>query len=158
MSPFSPEAFGILQVDEERVTESTTEIVFRVKLRREQMRQSVFCGLVTPDYRGGVAISLDPVSGGIVDVINGAGPMGYLTVTPILPDSLIPVEIQLQKYGANYICSLKVFDEVVMYPSFVSQREEVFKAVVGSDIDSGSRIVFEDEELQVGSSRSQNAA
>ncbi len=146
-----PEAFGINIVDAARVTDFNLEIDFKVELRHDQLRQSLLCGLVNPDFTKGIAISIDPGSGAIVDALNGAGALGYLTMTPILPSRPIHCELRIQKFGKNHICTVFVEGESVMYPAFVSGKDLVFNAIVGSDVPSGSRVSYRDPVLNVGS-------
>ena len=146
-----PDAFGINTLDAAHVSEFNAEVSFQVELRHDQLRQSLLCGLVNPDYTKGIAISIDPGSGGIVDALNGAGPLGYLTCTPLLPQRPVFCELRIQKFGKNHICSVSVEGESVMYPAFVSGTDLVFNAIVGSDVPSGSKVSYRNPMLNVAS-------
>ncbi len=146
-----PDAYGINLVDSARVNEFNAEIDFKVELRHDQLRQSLLCGLMNPDFTKGIAIAIDPSSGAIIDALNGAGALGYLTCTPMLPGSPIRCELRIQKFGKNHICSVFVENESIMYPAFVSGTDLNFNAVVGSDVSSGSTVSYRDPVLNVGS-------
>lgn len=145
-----PDAYGINIVDAARVMEFNAEIGFQVELRHDQIRQSLLCGLVNPEFTKGIAIAIDPGSGAIVDALNGAGPLGYLTCTPLLPQRPIRCELRIQKFGKNHICSVFVEGESIMYPAFVTGSELVFNAIVGSDVPGGSSVSYRNPLLNVG--------
>lgn len=143
------DAYGIHSVDAVRIADFRADVKFSTELRWEQIRQSLICGLLTPDYRKGIAIALDVTSGGIVDVLNGAGPLGYLSTAPLMPGQAISFALQLQKFGRNFIASVSVMGENLTYPAFVSPGEETFYAVVGSDVGSGSSVSHRNSVLHV---------
>lgn len=148
---FLPDAYGINILEEARVAAFTAEIDFQVELRQDQPRQSLLCGLVNPEFSKGIAIAIDPGSGAIIDALNGMGPLGYLTATPILPTRPLRCELRIQKFGKNHICTVFVEGESIMYPAFVSGTDLVFNAVVGSDVPSGTTASYREPVLSVGS-------
>tara|TARA_R110002096_G_scaffold273422_10_gene467304 strand:- start:4403 stop:4891 length:489 start_codon:yes stop_codon:yes gene_type:complete len=146
-----PDAYGINILEEARVAAFTAEIDFKVELRQDQPRQSLLCGLVNPEFSKGIAIAIDPCSGTILDVLNGMGPLGYLTATPVLPTRPLHCELRIQKFGKNHICTVFIEGESIMYPAFVSGTDLVFNAVVGSDVQSGTTASYRKPVLNVGS-------
>lgn len=144
-----PPAYGIATLDAFRLPEGQAEVRFSVELRWDQKGQSLLCGLVTPDHARGVAVVLDPSSGAVVDALNGAGPLGYLLSGPIVPGRPVRVEIRLQRFGRNCICSVSAGAGVVGYPAFLLSGEEAFHAVVGGDVECSSSVHFRNAILTV---------
>lgn len=140
--PPMPAAYGITRLDGVRVTECHAEVRFTVELRWDQPGQSLLCGLISSDHTKGVAVVLEPASGAVVDALNGAGPLGYLLGGPALPGRPVRIEVRLQRFGKNCICSVIAGAGLVNCPAFLSAGEEVFHAVVGSDVGSGSSVRF----------------
>lgn len=138
----TPAAYGIAALDAVRLSECQAEVRFSVELRWDHPGQHLLCGLVTPDHSRGVAIALDPTSGSIVDALHGAGPLSYSIATPLLPGRPVRIEIRLQRFGKNCLCAVTAGSSVASYPAFLSTGEEVFHAVVGSDVGSGSSVNF----------------
>ena len=137
-----PAAYGITTLDAVRLTECHAEVRFSVELRWDHPGQHLLCGLVTPDHSRGIAIALEPASGSIIDTLHGAGPLSYSIASPLLPGRPVRIEIRLQRFGKNCICSVTAGASVASYPAFLSTGEEVFHAVVGSDVGSGSAVNF----------------
>lgn len=134
------DAYGIEILDAARLSEFNANLSFQVELRYDQMRQTLMCGLINSSYTKGIAIAMDPSSGAIVDVLNGAGVLGYITTTPIYPNQPIQFELKIQKFGKNHICSVVIEGESIMYPAFIAGPQDAFNAVVGSDVDSTSEV------------------
>lgn len=147
-----PAAYGIATLDAVRLSECQANLRFTVELRWDQPGQTLLCGLITPDHTRGVAVVLDPASGAIIDALNGAGPLGFLLGAPLLPGKPVRVEIRLLRFGKNCICSVAAGAGVVSYPAFLSTGEEVFHAVAGSDVGSGSSVHFRNAVLSVAQS------
>lgn len=146
-----PEAFGITIVDAARAAEFNAEICFDVELRHEQLRQQLLCGLVSPNYTKGMAIAIDPATGAIVDALNGAGVLGYLNSAPLLPHHPLRVQLRIQKFGKNHICSVSIQGESIMYPAYLSDTTLAYNAIVGSDVPSGSKVAYRNPALSVNS-------
>ena len=145
-----PEAFGITIVDAARATDSNSEISLDIELRHDQLRQQLLCGLVTPDYRQGLAIAIDPATGAVADALNRAGALGYLSSAPFLPNRPIHCRLTIQKFGKNHICSVSINGSAITYPAFLSSQRLIFNAIVGSDVPSGSKIAYRNPALRIG--------
>ena len=147
-----PEAFGFSILDAVRVRDFNTTIDFQVDLQAEGLRETLLCGLVSTDYKRGIAITVDPSTGAIVDALNGAGALGYLTTDPFLGQKPVHCALQIHKFGRNHICTVTIEGESLMYPAFVSESgdEEIFNALVGSDVASGPKISYRSPILTMG--------
>ena len=143
------DAYGIDILDTARLTEFNGTLHFEVELRQEVMRQTLMCGMINPSYTRGIAVALDPSSGAIVDVLNGAGVLGYIT-RPLMPGEPIKFELKIQKFGKNHICSVVVEGEVIMYPAFIAGPQDAFNAVVGSDVETGNEVSHRNGNLTSG--------
>ncbi len=144
------EAYGIELLRSERLRSGQRELSFSVTLKNDRPGQSLLCGLVTADYRKGVAIAIDPASGAIIDRLYGTGPIGYLSHATLLPEKPVRVELKIQRFGKNHLTSVRVEGEGLMYPAFVASADLVFSAVVGGDVASGSKVSYREVELTAG--------
>jgi len=145
-------AYGIELIDAVRVSDFVPEARFSVELRRDHLRQSLLCGLLDPTYRTGIAISVDPVTGAVMDLTQEGGVIGYMRRSCLAFSEPFRVELRLQRFGRNILTSVLVDGDCFLYPSFVSESQEVFQALVGCDIDSGAAVSYRNASLWSGSS------
>jgi len=144
-----PNAFGVNIVDAIRVTQSLAEVNFEIELRQDRYRQKAMCGLMCPEFIKGMAVAIDPNSGEITDILNGAGVLGYITPHVFLPNRPFKCELRVQKFGRNHICSVQVEGESIIYPAFLGDEDPIFNAVVGADVSSGSTVSYRNAKLAV---------
>lgn len=135
-------AYGIELIDAVRMNHLHTEVMFQVELRRDHLRQSLLCGLLNPSYTSGIGVAIDPVTGAVMDLVNEAGVIGYMSRSCLSTDEPISIELRLQRFGRNLISSVVIDDDSFMYPAFLAGHQEIFQAMVGSDIDSGATVSY----------------
>jgi hypothetical protein len=135
-------AYGIELIDAVRMNHLHTELVFNVELRRDHLRQSLLCGLLNPSYTAGIGVAIDPVTGAVMDLVNEAAVVGYMSRSCLSMEEPISVQLRLQRFGRNLISSVVIDDESFMYPAFLAGHQEIFQAMVGSDIDSGASVSY----------------
>lgn len=131
-------AYGVELIDAVRLNSFHSEISFRVDLRRDFLRQSLFCGLLNPSYTAGIGIAIDPVTGAVMDLINDAGVIGYMSRSCLASTEPVSVELRVQRFGRNLLSTVVIDDDFFMYPAFLAGAGKIFQAMVGSDIDSGA--------------------
>ncbi len=136
------DAYGIELIDAARLTALHPEIAFSVELRRDHLRQSLLCGLLTSSYTAGVAVAIDPVTGCVMDLIHEAGVIGYMNRSCLGFEEPFRVEIRMQRFGRNLIATVAVDDECFLYPACLTGPEDIYQAMVGSDVDSGSSVSY----------------
>jgi hypothetical protein len=145
-------AYGIELIDAIRLSEFQPEARFSVELRRDHLRQSLLCGLLDPTYRTGIAVSVDPVTGAVMDLAQDGGVLGYMRRSCLGFSEPVRVELRLQRFGRNVLTSVFIDGDSFFYPSFVSESHEVFQALVGSDVDSGAAVSYRHASLWSGMS------
>jgi hypothetical protein len=135
-------AYGVELIDAVRMSQFHSEVTFRVELRRDHLRQSLLCGLLNPSYTAGIGIAIDPVTGSVMDLVNDAAVIGYMSRSCLSTDEPLSVELRLQRFGRNLISTVAIDDDSFMYPAFLAGHQEIFQAMVGSDIDSGAVVSY----------------
>lgn len=145
-------AYGIELIDAVRMNQFHSEITFQVELRRDFLRQSLFCGLLSPTYTSGIGIAIDPITGAVMDLINGAAVIGYMSHSCRSSAEPMSVELRLQRFGRNLISSVVIDDDFFLYPAFLAGAGKVFQAMVGSDIDSGAVVSYRRPSLRTAQS------
>jgi len=135
-------AYGIELIDAVRMNHLHSEVMFDVELRRDHLRQSLLCGLLNPTYTSGIGVSIDPVTGAVSDLVNDAAVIGYMSRSCLSTEEPVSVQLRLQRFGRNLISSVIIDGESFMYPAFLAGHQEVFQAMIGSDIDSGATVSY----------------
>ena len=135
-------AYGIELIDALRMGQFHSEVCFQVELRRDHLRQSLLCGLLNPSYTAGIGVAIDPVTGVVMDLVNDAGVIGYMSRSCLSTDEPISVKLRLQRFGRNLISTVEIDDDSFMYPAFLGGHQEIFQAMVGSDIESGATVSY----------------
>jgi len=135
-------AYGIELIDAVRMGQFHSEVVFQVELRRDHLLQSLLCGLLNPSYTAGIGVAIDPVTGAVMDLVNEAGVIGYMSRSCLSTDEPFSVKLRLQRFGRNLISTVEIDDDSFMIPAFLGGHQEIFQAMVGSNIESGATVSY----------------
>ncbi|MFT4550119.1 MAG: hypothetical protein ACI9UA_001206 [Pseudoalteromonas tetraodonis] len=153
---FGNQRFNITRIYDTIIDVENGEAAFEIELRLRHTQQKLFFGLLDTDSldkhsfstSSGIAISIDPVSGEIVDMINSQGIIGYLENTPLEECESIFLCIDVEKLRSIFIPKITVGEEKILHPALHLSNQQPISLVVGST-DSAAGALFENPHFMI---------
>ena len=153
---FGNQRFNVTRIYDTIIDVENGEAVFEIELRMRHSQQKLFFGLLdtgSMDRReftnsSGIAISIDPVSGEIADLVNSQGIIGYLEDTPLEERESIFLCIDVEKLRNIFIPKITVGEEKILHPALHLSNQQPISLVVGST-DSAAGALFENPHFMI---------
>ena len=136
---FGNQRFNITRIYDTIIDVENGEAAFEIELRLRHSQQKLFFGLLDTDSldshrftaTSGIAISIDPVGGEVVDLINSQGIIGYLEETPLEERESIFLCIDVEKLRSIFIPKITVGEEKILHPALhLSNQQPVSLAAL----------------------------
>ena len=140
--------FHLQDIDHARLSDAEAQVSFSVELEHEHITQRIMLGLLDETGSCGAAISIYPATGEVCDLTNDGGVIGYLSNSPFAPRTAISCEIDLYRFGQNWVCNVRIDGETFLYPGFMMDGEVNLTAVVGGGT-NGAGIQWDENHLTV---------
>ena len=153
---FGNQRYNITRIYDTIIDVENGEAAFEIELRLRHNQQKLFFGLLDTDSldkrsfapTSGIAISIDPVNGEIVDLVNSQGIIGYLEATPLEERESIFLCIDVEKLRSIFIPKITVGEEKILHPALHLQNQQPVSLVVGST-DSAAGALFENPHFMI---------
>ena len=93
---FGNQRFNLTRLHDAEIELISGEVIFELELKLYNKAQRLFLGILdshrleakSMDLQGGIAVSLNPSNGEVIDPINGQGVIGYLDQSQIESENL----------------------------------------------------------------------
>ena len=153
---FGNQRFNITRIYDTMIDVENGEAAFEIELRLRHTHQKLFFGLLDTqrlDNRefsvsSGIAVSIDPMSGEIVDLVNSQGIIGYLDETPLEERESIFLCIDVEKLRSIFIPKITVGEERILHPALHLSNQQPISLVVGST-DAAAGALFENPHFMI---------
>jgi hypothetical protein len=153
---FGNQRYNITRIYDTIIDVENGEAAFEIELRLRHTQQKLFFGLLDTDSldkrsfapASGIAISIDPINGEIVDLVNSQGIIGYLESTPLEERESIFLCIDVEKLRSIFIPKITVGEEKILHPALHLQNQQPVSLVVGST-DSAAGALFENPHFMI---------
>jgi hypothetical protein len=115
--------------------------------------QKLFLGLLETDPvfgtcgGRGLGVSIDPETGIVEDIHNGAGVLGYLSGAPQEPNREISLVLEAWIYGRTFIPRIWLGQETLHHPAMLLDPARTLAALAGGEINHGALPRFDHTEL-----------
>ncbi len=134
------EQFSLQAVDEIRFKGSNEELKYSVEIEPQSITSRIIVALISQkDNKEGMAVAIYPATGEVCDVCNGGGVIGYLSNAPLRPNQPIQCELNIFRFGKNFVCNANIGGETFLYPAFSCDPTAPMAAMVGKECHSGSK-------------------
>lgn len=151
-TPFTPpllQDYDMTALEQACSGHGESQISFTVEVEHQHLTQRLMVGLLDDQREHGVAFTIHPATGEVGDLVNGAGVIGYVSLSPLVPGQRIKAEIVIYKYGRNCVCNVRVLGETFLYPAFVLPENTRLTALVGTHSQSGFGVTAQVSRLLV---------
>ncbi len=124
-------------------------LVLTVECQTVEYGQKLFIGLLEEGHHSfgpeshGLGVSIDPETGAVEDLVNGAGVIGYVESFPFEPGARVTLGFEIYVYGRTVIPRLRVGEEVLVHPALLIDPGIHLSALAGGDITNGNGLAFE---------------
>ena len=153
---FGNQRFNITRIYDTMIDVENGEAAFEIELRLRHVEQKIFFGLLDTDGLDrraisrscGIAVSIDPLSGEVVDLINSQGVIGYLEAVPLEEREPIFLCIDVEKLRSIFIPKITVGEEKILHPALHLLNQQPVGLVVGST-DSAAGALFENPHFMI---------
>ena len=153
---FGNQRFNITRIYDTVIDVENGEAAFEIELRLRHTNQKLFFGLLDTDSLDnqsfspscGIAVSIDPLSGEVVDLINSQGIVGYLDTVPLEEREAIFLCIDVEKLRSIFIPKITIGEEKILHPALHLNNQQPISLVVGST-DSAAGALFENPHLMI---------
>ena len=115
------------------VDNPNAEVSFKVDIEPSRVTRRVVVGILDESHKRGISIAIYPATGEVCDVTNGGGVIGYLSQAPLNPGVPVGCDLTLYRFGKNFVCSVRVFGEIFLYPAFSMDGNARLTAFVGEE-------------------------
>ena len=139
--------FELHALEQVSLSDSEAQVSFTVELEHDHITRRIMFALLDENRQHGAAISIFPATGEVCDLINDGGVIGYLSMSPLMPNHPITCEILIYKFGKNWVCNVRVAGETFLYPAFMIDDPVRLTALVGHAEDGDS--TWENDKLIV---------
>ncbi len=137
-----PDAFSIIPMNTVRIEDRNAMVEFQIELRQTEENQLLLFGLTNANRSHGIVISLDPQTGIVAVAMNGMGALGDITVPHSSLGQSFRCSLRIQKFGRNYLSTVYVNGESILYPAFTADERQIFSGLVGSNSTTGGEISY----------------
>jgi len=137
-----PAAFSILPMNTARIMDRNAMVEFQIELRQTEENQMLLFGLTNANQSCGIVIALDPQTGIVADAMNGMGALGDIEVPHHAMGQTFRCSLRIQKFGRNYLSTVYVNGESILYPSFTTDERQIFNGLVGTNSATGGKITY----------------
>ena len=153
---FGNQRFNITRIYDTIIDVENGEAAFEIELRLRHLQQKIFFGLLDTDNldsqqispTSGIAVSIDPLSGEIVDLVNSQGIIGYLEIVPLEEREAIFLCIDVEKLRSIFIPKITIGEEKILHPALHLSNHQPVSLVVGST-DSAAGALFENPHFMI---------
>ena len=153
---FGNQRFNITRIYDTIIDVENGEAAFEIELRLRHRQQKLFFGLLDTESldanrfsaSSGIAVSIDPQSGEVVDMVNSQGIIGYLDETPLEERESIFLCIDVEKLRSIFIPKVTVGEEKILHPALHMSNQQPISLVVGSS-DSAAGAHFENPHFMI---------
>ncbi len=121
------------------VDNPNTEVSFKVDIEHSRVTRWIVVGLLDESKKRGISIAINHGTGEVCDLTNGGGVIGYLSKAPLNSGVPVPCDLTLYRFGKNFVCSVRVQDEIFLYPAFSMDGNARFTAFVGQEAAEGEK-------------------
>lgn len=133
----SLEQYALQAVDEIRFNGDNEELKYSVQITPQSLTNRVVVALLDQRQQRGMAVAIYPATGEVCDVTNGGGVIGYLKDAPLNPQRPINCELNIFRFGKNFVCNAVIGGETFLYPAFSYSENAPMAAMVGKEIHNG---------------------
>ncbi len=135
LSHFSLEELGLTPL----VDKPNAEVSFKVDIEPARVTRRIVVGILDESRKRGIAVAIYPATGEVCDLCNGGGVIGYLSQSPLSPNTPVPCDLTLYRFGENFICSVRIHGEIFLYPAFSLNGSARLTAFVGQESVEGEK-------------------
>jgi hypothetical protein len=133
--------FTLQAVDEIRFSGVNEEVKYSVEVIPQSITNRIVVALMDQHHKIGMAVAVYPATGEVCDVSNGGGVIGYLSHAPLNPADPILCNLNIFRFGRNFVCSTVISGETFLYPAFSCETSAPMAALVGKESRNGDRTV-----------------
>ena len=109
----------------------------------DQGGQLLFLGLLDPELRDGIGVTIDPQTGEVMDAMNQTGLLTRLESAPWEPGEPYRLELHAERIGDSLFTLIRMNGETCDYPAVYAPAFAELKSVVGATLGSGATVSFE---------------
>lgn len=129
--------FTLQAVDEVRFNGNNQELHYSVSIEPQSITNRVAVALMDPHNQVGMAVAIYPATGEVCDITNGGGVIGYISNAPLNPNESISFELNIFRFGRNFVCNTTIAGETFLYPAFSYDVSAPMAALVGKECHNG---------------------
>lgn len=118
------------------VDNPNAEISFKVDVEPNRVTKRIVVGIRDESCNRGITVAIYPATGEVCDLCNGGGVIGYLSQAPVSPGAPVACDLTLYRFGANFVCSVRIQGEIFLYPAFSLEGNTRLTAFVGQEGES----------------------
>ena len=146
--------YAVRRIDTAVPPEKRSTLIFDCDLIHGDRQQKIFMGLMETASLNmtcrspGIGVSIDLLTGLVIDLLNDQGVLGYLEDVPQAGVS-VHVRVEVDIIGRVYLPKIIVGENVILHPALYLDAHDQISAVVGTSVHPLGDARFENTRLRV---------